>query len=623
MLVAVLQQEPLWTSQHRAVLTALWRSLGGALDRAEQARQLEGRAALNAFVALTEAVGTETNLHLLARHAQDVLQASVPELSVVYHELEGGLWKARTVSDNVDPQIAATARKGHLEDTPSFQEAVQARGPVFTDGWDPQREGIAHTEVYGAVAFYPYFKGEQPFGMLAMGTVDSRVWTSQDRVLFTAVGHSLGLALDRAIQAETLQAQNKVLEARTQALEAFMQLTKDLGVQGDRLALIRRAQEVVRSLLPQGYAAYFEPVGGRWWIRSQVGSMRSPSLQALVDAEGVDLESGQNMMRPWTTRQPLYQDAYDVTTDGLDQGLLQNVGATATLPLVEHGNVVGIFGMVQYEGRTWSPVDRAVLEGVVRSLSLALERGESVARLEIRSQELERSNTRLEAANEELEAFTYSVSHDLRTPVRHIISFGDLLRRELPTPLDAKAERYFRIISSAAVTLSGLIDGMLEVSRTSRQPLRAEQVNLERLFTEAHQKVGIDLPQRQIDWQIRPLPTVVGDAELLRRVITALVDNAVKYTRSRERALIEIWAEDRGQNWAVLVRDNGVGFDPKYQNKLFTMFQRLHRAEDFEGVAVSLANARRILARHGGTMTADGQPDVGATFGFILPRAAP
>ncbi len=244
---------------------------------------------------------------------------------------------------------------------------------------------------------------------------------------------------------------------------------------------------------------------------------------------------------------------------------------------------------------------------------LALERTET-------ARQLTAQRDQLQATNEELQAFTYSVSHDLRTPVRHIISFGDLLRRELPTPLGAKAERYFGIVRTAANTLSGLIDGMLDVSRTSRQALRAEQVNLERLVGEARQKVGVDLPQRQIDWQISPLPNLVGDAELLRRVITALVDNAMKFTRSRERALIEVWAEDQGQSWAVRVRDNGVGFNPQYSDKLFSMFQRLHRAEDFEGAAVSLANARRIMARHGGTMTAEGRPGQGATFGFVLPK---
>ncbi len=123
-------------------------------------------------------------------------------------------------------------------------------------------------------------------------------------------------------------------------------------------------------------------------------------------------------------------------------------------------------------------------------------------------------------------------------------------------------------------------------------------------------------------WRVAPLPQVVGDVDLLRRVVKALLENAVKYSRTRGAAFIEIWAEERGQSWAVLVKDNGVGFDPRYQDKLFSIFQRLHRQEDFEGVGVSLANARRIVARHEGLMFAEAQSGVGATFGFTLPNSA-
>jgi light-regulated signal transduction histidine kinase (bacteriophytochrome) len=255
-----------------------------------------------------------------------------------------------------------------------------------------------------------------------------------------------------------------------------------------------------------------------------------------------------------------------------------------------------------------------VLRTAVHSLGLALERAEQ-------ARQLTAQRDLLQASNEELEAFTYSVSHDLQTPVRHIISFGNLLRRSLPEPRNVKTERYLGIISTAADTLNTLINGMLDVSRTARRPLKAEQVELNRLFQAARQAVGIAQSHRQIDWRLSPLPTVRGDVELLRRVITALVDNAVKYTRDREWARIEVWAEDRGASWAVQVRDNGVGFNPQYRDKLFSMFQRLHRPEEFEGAAVSLANARRIVTRHGGTMTAEGQAGVGATFGFVLPKA--
>ena len=256
-----------------------------------------------------------------------------------------------------------------------------------------------------------------------------------------------------------------------------------------------------------------------------------------------------------------------------------------------------------------------MLETTARSLGLALERAEQ-------ARQLTAQRDLLKANNEELEAFTYSVSHDLRTPVRHIVSFRGLLRRSLPEPISDKAQRYLNVVETAALNLNQLIDGMLDLTRTSRQPLKAEQVHLGWLLDAARQDVMSAEPSRQITWQVAPMPTVVGDIALLRRVLVALLSNAVKYTRTRERAVIEVWAENGGQTWAVFVRDNGVGFDPRYQDKLFSMFQRLHRQEEFEGAAMSLANARRIINRHGGIVTAVGQVDQGATFSFSLPKTA-
>ncbi|GGO35631.1 ATP-binding protein [Deinococcus humi] len=298
--------------------------------------------------------------------------------------------------------------------------------------------------------------------------------------------------------------------------------------------------------------------------------------------------------------------------------------ASAVFPMEESGFPLGVLVLDFHEPHEFAPDESFFLLTLASQCALALSRIRLAAIVEQqvkdRTAELQAQRELLQASNEALEAFTYSVSHDLRTPVRHIISFGDLLRRSLPESLDEKSERYFGIVKAAANHLETMIDGMLNVSRASRQPLKAEPVKLGRVFQAVHQKVKVAQPQRQIDWQISDLPTVMGDTELLRRVITALVDNAVKYTRARDRALIKVWAEDRGQSWAVLVRDNGVGFNPQYGDKLFTMFQRLHRLEEYEGAAVSLANARRIMTRHGGTMLAEGQPGVGATFGFTLPK---
>lgn len=306
----------------------------------------------------------------------------------------------------------------------------------------------------------------------------------------------------------------------------------------------------------------------------------------------------------------------------------------AALPMREGGQPLGVLALDFGGPHAVAPDERAFLLTLAAQGALALGRLRSAARLEQqvrdRTAELQAQRDLLQVSNEELEALTYSASHDLRTPVRHIVSFTDLLRRSLPEPPGEKTERYLGIVQTAADHLNMMIDGMLDVARASRQPLRVERVDLALLFATVRKDAGVGQPQRQIthrqimqrqiSWHVGPLPTVLGDAGLLRRVMTALVDNAVKYTRGRERAVIEVWAEERAHDWAVFVRDNGVGFDPQYAGRLFTMFKRLHRQEDFEGAAVSLAHVRRIVTRHGGTLLAHGQPDAGATFGFTLPK---
>jgi PAS domain S-box-containing protein len=238
--------------------------------------------------------------------------------------------------------------------------------------------------------------------------------------------------------------------------------------------------------------------------------------------------------------------------------------------------------------------------------------------LELRVQERTRA---LKEANGELEAFAYSVSHDLRTPLRHIAGFSQMLRKHLEGTLDVKAARYLGVVEDAIGRMDRLLEAMLNLSRTSQVPLQAAPVNLERLMEEARGELADEAALRTVEWRIGPLPEVVGDPAMLRQVMVNLLSNALKYTAREERAVIEVWAEDRPDRWALFVRDNGVGFDPRYADKLFGVFQRLHRQDDFEGTGVGLANVRRIVARHGGEVSATGRPGEGATFGFTVPKA--
>jgi signal transduction histidine kinase len=235
--------------------------------------------------------------------------------------------------------------------------------------------------------------------------------------------------------------------------------------------------------------------------------------------------------------------------------------------------------------------------------------------------ELQRRGELLEAANKELEAFSYSVSHDLRAPLRHIDGYAALLRKAVDDSLNEKAARYLQTISDAARQMGQLIDDLLVFSRMGRQDMLQTAVNMDQLIKSILSDLRLDLHGRQISWTIASLPEVKGDPSMLRQVFMNLLTNALKFTSTRATASIAIGVDAHSSDEIVLyVRDNGVGFDMQYAPKLFGVFQRLHRADEFEGTGIGLANVRRIVHRHGGRTWADGVPDKGATFYVALPR---
>jgi PAS domain S-box-containing protein len=235
--------------------------------------------------------------------------------------------------------------------------------------------------------------------------------------------------------------------------------------------------------------------------------------------------------------------------------------------------------------------------------------------------EVAHRTSELELVNQELEAFTYSVSHDLRAPLRHVAGFATLLQKQGAETLGPKGTHYVERIEEASGRMNRLIDDLLAFSRTGRISLNKERVDLAELIRAAQQEIGSDAARADCVWTIEALPIVDADPALLRLVLVNLLSNALKYTRSASPAQITIGAQtdpEKGEV-GVFVRDNGVGFDMQYVDKLFGVFQRLHRAEDFEGTGIGLANVRRIIHRHGGRTWAEGAVNGGATFYFSLP----
>ncbi|MEP6672277.1 MAG: CHASE3 domain-containing protein [Chthoniobacter sp.] len=299
-----------------------------------------------------------------------------------------------------------------------------------------------------------------------------------------------------------------------------------------------------------------------------------------------------------------------------------------------------------FEERYWSPVNSPVL-GAGRSIEYLIHRVEDVTdflkqkepsasargetpirvdRVEAEmfrsTQQVQAANNQLRAANAELEAFSYSVSHDLRAPLRHIDGFADLLGNHAGATLDDKGRRYLKTIADSAKRMGALIDDLLVFSRIGRAEMRRTKVDLNALADEVVQELRVETNGRNVVWERHKLPLADGDPALLRQVLVNLLANAVKYTRPKDPAMIEIGYVKTGEEDTFYVRDNGVGFDMTYVGKLFGVFQRLHRAEEFEGTGIGLANVQRIIVRHGGRVWAEGKLGEGATFSFTLPTGA-
>jgi signal transduction histidine kinase len=251
------------------------------------------------------------------------------------------------------------------------------------------------------------------------------------------------------------------------------------------------------------------------------------------------------------------------------------------------------------------------INNLVNYVALTLENRKQKQLIEERSDQLN-------AANKELESFAYSVSHDLRAPLRHINGYINLLVSNYCNELPEKGKHYADTVADSAHHMAVLIDGLLEFSRTGRAVLHREIVDMNKALNDALMTLEESYSGRKIKWEIEKLPPVQGDYVLLRQVWTNLIGNAVKYTSKRDVAEINVRAQENGEI-VYIVSDNGVGFDMHYAEKLFGVFQRLHKAEEFEGTGIGLATVQRIINRHGGRIWAEAQPQKGATFYFALP----
>jgi light-regulated signal transduction histidine kinase (bacteriophytochrome) len=237
------------------------------------------------------------------------------------------------------------------------------------------------------------------------------------------------------------------------------------------------------------------------------------------------------------------------------------------------------------------------------------------------STQLGRANAELEASNKELEAFTYSVSHDLRAPLRHISGFSKILTEDFAPQLPEEAQEHLQRIQDGTRRMGMLVDDLLNLARVGRRDITLQVTGLQSVVEEVIASLAPDIGDRQIEWKIGELSYVECDTALMRQVFQNLLGNAVKFTRPRPHTIIEIGQMEKDNASVIYVRDNGVGFSMKYADKLFGVFQRLHRSEDFEGTGVGLATVQRIIHKHAGRIWAEAELDKGATFYFTVGNA--
>jgi signal transduction histidine kinase len=360
---------------------------------------------------------------------------------------------------------------------------------------------------------------------------------------------------------------------------------------------VRRGQ--AQMIAGFGAGAYLEPVSLSLTDLSSANALRQGTVRYIED-----LSMAEDLA-------PLYR-----------QLLAAGMRTVLSVPLLVEAEAIGVITLSSPTPSAFDSEHRDIALEVATPIAIAIQHARLREELARQTAELEHRvaerSAAVRAATAELETVLYSVSHDLRAPLRHLLGFCRLMLEETGPELPASALHYAKRIHEAADRMNSLVDDLVTLSRLGRQDLLRRRLDLTPLVEDVVGQLGSAANGRSIEWQIEELPTVEGDPNLIKMAVTNLLSNAVKFTRPRDRAVIRVWPIDADGQVGIAITDNGVGFRMAYAGKLFGMFQRLHRADEFEGNGAGLAVVQRIVHKHGGRVWAEAEPDKGATFYLTL-----
>ncbi|MBN1148869.1 MAG: GAF domain-containing protein [Anaerolineales bacterium] len=415
-----------------------------------------------------------------------------------------------------------------------------------------------------------------------------------------------------AERAEQLEAANQLLDRRAEALQAAIQVARDATSILDLPSLLDQVAALVARRFAYPFTAFYLAADPdqKLALRSTFPAKASSQPAAIGELVAAAAASGQPQLRAGSYLET--QSTNPTATDTIAQ---------LALPMRARERVIGVLEVHAAGAQVFGDEESKVLSLLADQIALAISNAqlfESAQDREVLEELVRQRTAQLEAANIELESFSYSVSHDLRAPLRAIDGFSAAIIEDYAQVLPAEAQGYLQRVRRSAQNMASLIDGLLRLSRLTRAAMIIETVDLSALVLEITRGLQSANPERQAEFRIQPGLEAQGDASLLQLLMQNLLENAWKFTSQRPQALIEFGVEQVEGQRAFYVRDNGVGFDMAYAEKLFGPFQRLHRADEFPGSGIGLATVRRIVQRHGGRIWAVGAVDQGATFYFSL-----